>query len=120
MKGNICHVEIPADDIGALQGFYANLFEWDFEKVPAEMEYCSVNHGEEKPMGGMMPRVSPDQKPTYYVCVESSEEVIRKAKETGGTIIVPRTPVKGMGWYAVLMDPQNNPFGVWESDEKAA
>jgi uncharacterized protein len=120
MKGSICHVEIPADNVGALQGFYSNLFEWDFEKITGDMEYYNVKHGEEKPMGGMMARMSPDQKPTFYVCVDSSEEAIRKTMETGGSIIVPRTPVKGMGWYAVLMDPQSNPFGVWESDEKAA
>ncbi len=120
MKGSICHIEIPADNLGALQGFYHNLFEWDFEKITGDMEYYNVKHGEEKPMGGMMARMSPDQKPTFYVCVDSSEEAIRKAKETGATIIVPRTPVKGMGWYAVMMDPQKNPFGVWESDEKAA
>ena len=89
MKGSICHVEIPADNVGALQGFYSNLFEWDFEKVSGDMEYYNVKHGEEKPMGGMMARMSPDQKPTFYVCVDSSKEAIRKAMETGGTVIVP-------------------------------
>ena len=119
MKGSICHVEIPADNLGALQGFYGNLFEWDFEKIPGDMEYYNVKHGEEKPMGGMMTRVSPDQKPTFYVCVDSSKEALEKAEEMGATVIVPRTAVKGMGWYAVMMDPQKNAFGVWESDEKA-
>jgi uncharacterized protein len=120
MKGSICHIEIPADNVGALQGFYGNLFEWDFEKIPGDMEYYNVKHGEEKPMGGMMTRVSPDQKPTFYVCVDSSKEALEKAEEMGATVIVPRTAVKGMGWYAVMMDPQNNAFGVWESDEQAA
>jgi predicted enzyme related to lactoylglutathione lyase len=33
---------------------------------------------------------------------------------------VPRTAVKGMGWYAVALDPQNNLFGLWQMDESAA
>ena len=44
MKGSICHIEIPADNLGALQGFYHNLFEWDFEKIPGDVEYYSVKH----------------------------------------------------------------------------
>ena len=83
MKGSICHVEIPADNLGALQGFYGNLFEWDFEKITGDMEYYNVKHGEEKPMGGMMARMSPDQKPTFYVCVDSSKEALRKGKGNG-------------------------------------
>ena len=68
MKGSICHIEIPADNLGALQGFYHNLFEWDFEKITADMEYYNVKHGEEKPMGGMMAR-SQSRSEAHILCL---------------------------------------------------
>ena len=71
-------------------------------------------------MAGMMTRQHPEHKPLFYVCVESAEKAVEEAEGLGATVIVPRTPVKGMGWYAVLMDPQKNPFGLWQEDAKAA
>jgi predicted enzyme related to lactoylglutathione lyase len=52
MKGHICHIEIPADNLGTLQKFYSRVFEWDFEKIPGDMEYYGIIHEDEKPMAG--------------------------------------------------------------------
>jgi len=27
--------------------------------------------------------------------------------------------VPGMGWFAMLIDPQGNPFALWQSDSNA-
>jgi len=27
--------------------------------------------------------------------------------------------VPGMGWFAMLIDPQGNPFAMWQSDSNA-
>ncbi len=120
MKGQICHVEIPADDLGSLQKFYGGLFDWDFEKMPGDIEYYGINQGDEKVMAGMIARQDPGHTPMFYVCVESLDAALAKARDQGATVIVPKTAVKGMGWYAVALDPQKNLFGFWESDEKAA
>ncbi len=120
MKGQICHVEIPADNLGTLQKFYSGLFEWDFEKVPGDIEYYGIKQAEDKPTAGMMARQDPGHTETFYVCVDSVDEALDRAKEEGANIIVAKTAVKGMGFYAVLQDPQNNLFGLWQSDENAA
>ena len=31
----------------------------------------------------------------------------------------PKTPVPGMGYFAILSDPQGNPFGLWQTDRQA-
>lgn len=120
MKGNICHIEIPADNVEMLQKFYGGVFEWDFERMPGDIEYYGIKHGEEMPMAGMMPRQDPKQTETFYICVESLEEALNRSKDEGATVVVPKTAIKGMGWYAVALDPQKNLFGLWESDENAA
>lgn len=52
MKGYICHIEIPADNLGTLQKFYSGVSEWYFEKIPGDMEYYGISHGDEKPTAG--------------------------------------------------------------------
>lgn len=120
MKGHICHVEIPADNLDSLQKFYSGVFDWDFEKIPGDIEYYGIKYGEERPSAGMMPRQAPGHTPTFYVCVESIEAALDKAMDDGATVIVPKKAVKGMGWYAVALDPQKNLFGLWQADDKAA
>lgn len=120
MKGHICHIEIPADNLESLQKFYHSVFEWDFEKMPGDIEYHMINHGDEKPTAGMMARQDPGHIPTLYVCVESVEAALDRAKALGATEIVPRYAVKGFGWFAVLLDPQKNLFGLWQADDNAA
>lgn len=120
MKGHICHIEIPADSLESLQKFYGGIFDWDFERMPGDIEYYGIKHGDDKPMAGMIARQDPGHTVTFYVCVESIEAALDKSRERGATVVVPRTAVKGMGWYAVAMDPQKNLFGLWEADEKAA
>jgi len=119
MKSHICHIEIPADDLGSLQKFYNSVFEWDFEKMPGDIEYYMVKDGDEQPTVGMMPRQDPGHMPTFYVSVESVEAALDRAKREGATEIVPRTAVKSFGWFAVLLDPQKNLFGLWQTDENA-
>jgi predicted enzyme related to lactoylglutathione lyase len=33
---------------------------------------------------------------------------------------MPKTPVKAMGWFAMLKDTEGNVFGIWQTDPKAA
>ncbi len=30
-----------------------------------------------------------------------------------------KSPVPGMGWFAMLIDPQGNPFALWQTDSSA-
>ena len=123
MLNTVCHFEIPADDIPTLQKFYGGLFGWNFTKMPGstgEQEYHIINTGDESLGGGMMNRQDPSHAPVNYVMVETVEASLNKAVELGAKVIVPKMPVPGMGWFAVLMDPQNNPIGLWQEDTGAA
>jgi len=119
MKNPICHVEIPADAVGALVDFYRELFGWEFQQFSAEMEYhvAKADQGDATP--AIMARQDPAQTPTFYVQVDSIDAALDKAGTLGATVIVPKGPVPGMGWFAVLLDPQKNLFGFWQNDTAA-
>lgn len=120
MANHVCHFEIPADDIASLEGFYSGVFGWSFEPVTGAEDYHFVKTSGEGLGGGMMLRKDPHQGPMNYVCVDSIDESLAKAEDSGAKIIVPKSAVPNMGWFAVLTDPQNNPIGMWQDDTNAA
>jgi hypothetical protein len=115
------HFEIPANDPEGLTKFYSTLFGWKVERasVPG-WDYWVCRTGEGPGIdGGIMKRVDPKQTVTNYVSVEAVEPVLADAKALGATVVIPKSPVAGMGWFAVAMDPQGNPFGLWQDDKGA-
>ena len=65
--------------------------------------------------GGMMKKMDSNQRPVNYVMVESVDDFSKKIQNLGGKIIIPKTPIPNMGAFAVALDPEGNPFGVFES-----
>lgn len=119
MINSVCHFEIPADDVEGLQKFYKEMFGWTFEAMPGPIPYHIINTGEGQLAGGMMQRQDPSQCPVNYIMVESIEVAFKKAIDLGAKAIMPVTPVPCHGRFAVLMDPQNNPIGLWQDDPQA-
>ncbi|MEW6350302.1 MAG: VOC family protein [Thermodesulfobacteriota bacterium] len=115
-----CHIEIPADDLKSLQQFYSELFGWNLQKVPGEMDYYIEEQKPEAFGIGMMQRQAPEHGMVPYVLVEDVARSLEKAVALGATVIMPRTAVPAMGWFAVFMDPQKNAMGIWQTDDKAA
>jgi predicted enzyme related to lactoylglutathione lyase len=121
MANRVVHFEIPADDPAKLSEFYKGLFGWKIEKMPVPgFDYWTCDTGEGVGIGGaIMKRMNPQQCITNYTSVDKIETYIDKAKSLGATVIVPKSPVAGMGWFAIALDPQHNPVGFWQHDPGA-
>jgi predicted enzyme related to lactoylglutathione lyase len=121
-NNRVVHFEIPANQPEKLATFYTELFGWKVEKVPVHgFDYWTCNTGEGPGInGGIMKRSVPQQCLTNYVKVERVDNYVEKAKALGANLIVPRSAVKGMGWFALVLDPEGNPVGFWQDDTSAA
>ena len=130
MKNHLSHFEIYGDDPDALAGFYSSLFDWKIESPPGMDGYLLVKtvdtDAKGRPAqpgginGGILKR--PDKngpRVVNYVNVESVDAAIQRAQGLGAKLHNARSPVPGMGWYAVLSDPQGNPFALWQTDAAA-
>lgn len=126
----IVHFEIPSDNIERSRKFYNELFGWNIEKwpgnenMPSEMEYLMITTTDDKGNkavgGGMMSRQNPQQQGiTNYIDVKSVEEHSSKVEQLGGKVVMKKTPVPGMGYFAVCLDTENNTFALWETDDTA-
>ncbi|MCW3995492.1 MAG: VOC family protein [Candidatus Bathyarchaeota archaeon] len=116
MDHTIVHFEIPVNDVEKLKKFYSDLFGWKIEKTQFN-EYYSVSTVPVDEMGnplrpgvngGMMKKQNPEHKPINYIGVESVEEYSKKITALGGQIIMPKTEIPGMGWFALALDPDGN------------
>ncbi len=124
MDHTIIHFEIPANDVEKIRKFYAELFGWKINKLPGFMEYYSI---ETVPMdekgnlkgpgvnGGLYKKEQPQQQPLNYIYVESVDEYSKKVAALGGQIIMPKTEIPKMGWFALAKDPEGNVFGIFET-----
>ncbi len=115
MNHTICHFEIPAEDVKKLTSFYSKLFGWKINK--AAEDYYLIDTGGVG--GGIIEKKHPNHQPANYILVESVEEYSKKAEELGGKVVMSKTPVPGMGWFAVLIDPEGNQLALWQDDKSA-
>ena len=131
MNHGVVHFEMPADDPEKLADFYRQLFGWQIDKMDlGGMEYWTLVTGptDENGMpsqpgminGGLSKREMQGQTPVNYVNVESVDQYVEKGKSLGASVATGKMAVPGMGWYAMLIDPQGNPIGVWQTDPGAA
>jgi predicted enzyme related to lactoylglutathione lyase len=117
MPHQVCHFEIPADDVARAIEFYKNLFGWQINET---MEgYHLIQTGENEVGGGLMKRVVPEHRPVIYFQVESVDDYIRKIQQLGGTVVVPKMAVPTMGYWAQAMDTEGNVFAIWQNDPQA-
>jgi predicted enzyme related to lactoylglutathione lyase len=120
--GNIVWFEIPADDVERARGFYAELFGWTMERFPGPMDYWHIKTGgaDGAPDGGLLKRQNAGHVGiTNYLAVASVEEASAKVTKLGGVVCMPKSPVPGMGYFAICQDPEKNMFALWEADSNA-
>lgn len=129
MPSPVAHFEIYADDPPKLAGFYTGLFGWKIDRVEG-MEYWMIGtvatDAEGRPTepgginGGMMKRPMPEARAWLnYVTVQSIDETLAQAQRLGAMVTRPKSAVPKMGWFAVLLDPEQNVFAVWQDDPNA-
>jgi uncharacterized protein len=120
--GRIVHFDLVADEPERVIDFYSKTFGWKFEKWDGPMEYWLVATGPEDELGidGGLSRRS-EENPTVVnsVAVDSLDETLRQVEANGGTVVVPRGPIPGVGWYAQIRDPDGNGLGLIEEDADA-
>ena len=131
MDHTVVHFEIPADDPERAIRFYRELFGWKIDKAPVSggPEYWSVatvpRDDKGRPSrpgvnGGLLKRQHAEHTPVNYIGVVSVDQHTEKAKRLGAQVMMSKTAVPGMGWFAWLKDPEGNPFAIWQEDSKAA
>ncbi len=117
MAGQMVHIEIFVDDIGAVCVFWGSLFGWEFNSYLGPSEYHMTRLGEQQ--GAAITNMEPGKHGArVYFDVDDIKIGAAKVADLGGKASEPM-PVPGMGWFITCTDPHGNEFGLWQNDESA-
>jgi predicted enzyme related to lactoylglutathione lyase len=127
----IVHFEIPVDDLERARAFYG-MFGWKLQdwKMPDGSTYIGVHttpidETTRLPLkpgvinGGIMKRTADVKAPVFAINVSSIDEKVSMIEKAGGTVVMPKVDMMGMGFYAYVKDPDGNVIGLWEDVKKA-
>ncbi len=114
------HFELPADDPDRAAKFYSETFGWKITKWDGPMEYWMVSTGAGPGIdGGLLRRPHPGASTVNTIGVESLDDTVAKVVASGGTVVMPRMAVPGVGYMAYCNDPEGNMFGLMQNDPSA-
>lgn len=113
----VCHIEYRSADLAESQRFGEQAFGWEFRQFGDSMIVFGTPEGHiggfvkgERPEGRMHPEV--DYK------VESIDGFLEKVSGLGAVVVSEKRPVPGVGWYASILAPDGNEFGLVEFTDR--
>jgi len=112
--GALCWNELNTTDPDKAAEFYKAVFGWQHQ-YDEKMNYHLFLNGERMAAGMMeiteeMGEVPPSW--SVYIAVDDCDATVAKARELGGSVIVPPQDIPGTGRFAILHDPQGAVFCV--------
>ncbi len=116
IMSRVIHFEIPVQDPENSMNFYNQVFGWTFDQFGKE-QYWLAKTGEESTPGingAIMKRNHPEQPVTNNILVKNLDETIRLIEKLGGTIVVKKMEIPGVGHLAFFKDPDEHIFGIME------
>ena len=90
-------------DLGKAKEFYGQLCSWKLEDMPMPTGTYTMVKAGDGPGGGMMTKPSPEVPTAWlpYVEVDSVDATVAKAKKLGAKVMRDKTPIEGMGAFAI-------------------
>jgi len=113
---SIVHVEFHSTAPEKTKAFLSDVFGWKFQDMP-EMNY-SMFDPPSAPGGGLQKAENLPAGVLDYILSENIERTLGKIRASGGTVLMPKTEIPGMGWFAVFNDPTGIALAVYEAQPR--
>jgi predicted enzyme related to lactoylglutathione lyase len=114
----VVHFEIPVDNADRATAFYRDVFGWSITKWEGPQPYYLVTTGKDAPgIDGALYLRGETKTVVNTIDVPSIDEYVKKIEARGGKVVMPKSPIPGVGYFANLLDTEGNLFGILESDE---
>jgi predicted enzyme related to lactoylglutathione lyase len=119
----VVHFEIHASKPQQLVDFYSGVFGWKFNHMP-QMNYWLIESGDGAGINGGLtqregpkpPADAPVSTHITVVDVPNIDDYWKRALDAGATAALPKMAIPHVGYAAYLRDPDNNLFGLFQSD----
>ncbi len=109
------HIEIPTTDFKKAKKFFGTIFGWTFQDIP-DMDYVLFRAGTQ-PNGGFYWVKSMPKKGqvNVYIEVEDIDATLKKVRKARGKVLVKKTSIGSMGWFAQFATPDGCFLSLWQS-----
>lgn len=117
----LAHFAINADDIQRARAFYEKAFGWKFSSWGPPGFYLIEGAG---PFAALQSRreLAKGERTIGFECtiaVSSIDATEKAIKAAGGTVVLERSVIVGVGTLMFFRDPEGNVFGAMQYDEQA-
>lgn len=123
LTGQVVHTEWVSNDVAASRAFFTAVFGTEFQDMSnPQGEYWTFGNQDLGVGGAIRSLMDEDQGHTYsapYLAVEDLDAAIAAAEAAGATIMVPKVPVPGMGWFSWFKAPGDIIVAAWQNDPEA-
>jgi len=117
--GHLAHFAVNADDVDGARRFYAEVFGWTFEPwgPPGFFHIRTADGSLPGAMAGLQARreLVPGQRTLAFettVAVDDVDKVVAAVEAAGGTILMQKTTISGVGDLVYFADPSGNICGA--------
>jgi predicted enzyme related to lactoylglutathione lyase len=117
MGAPVVHWELWTKNPEKTADFYRKVFDWNIKNMP-EMKYHLVETGGKGGINGGI--FTPEQSGpwpgnmSFYIDVPDLDAYGKKITAAGGTLIVEKQEVPGMGTFSLFSDPDGRVMGIWK------
>jgi len=114
----MCWQELTTTDAASATKFYVEMFGWNAQSVPmGDLDYTLLYNAGQMVAGLMpQPKAMVDAKApsfwTVYFEVADCDATAEKARQLGGSIVMPPTDIPNVGRFAVLKDLDGAAFAI--------
>lgn len=115
--GQFCWVELSTSDDDAAKSFYSSLFGWSVQEMPIPNGVYNMMQLRGRTAAAIMKNPQAPVAWMSYVATDDVDASANKAKELGGTIIVPPMDAMEAGRFAVFTDPQGAALSLWKRNK---
>jgi predicted enzyme related to lactoylglutathione lyase len=111
------YLELHTTDPSRAKSFYTELFGWQTKDTPVPEigAYTEIRAGE-GPEAGLMKQMEPGARSAWlpYVKVPKLDDSVSRAQKLGAKIVMTRTEIPDVGFFAVFEDPTGARIAVFE------
>ena len=116
--GSIVHVEIQSNDPPTTTRFFREVFGWKIREMP-EMDYTLWNAASGPGGGFMKPQEGMSPGTLNHILSKEIESDARKIQAAGGAILMPKTEIPKVGWFAVFREPGGAVLALYQDLPKS-
>lgn len=114
LNGKFVWYELHTPDLEGAERFYGKVLGWTQRDAGVPEIRYTLNSAGDQDIAGMTTPMMPDSPHAWYgyIAVDDLDKAAAGAERSGATLMIPVSPIPGIGRFAMVSDPQGAAFAM--------